>query len=113
MDKLNLKTETGTILNVNSNINDGNYYDNEINDLKKLIDKINKYGNIDIDSITITINPIRFNNETLRKQIKSNNLYNIENWDVSDVTNMNNLFHQCSYFNYDIIQKQTRLLHRK
>jgi hypothetical protein len=44
------------------------------------------------------------NNETLRKRIKQGDFKDIENWDVSNATNMNGLFFdEClSTFNEDI-----------
>ena len=45
---------------------------------------------------------IKFNNETLAERIKSKDFSYINEWDVSEVTNMRRLFDGHSKFNEDI-----------
>jgi surface protein len=47
------------------------------------------------------------NNETLRKRIKQGDFKDIENWDVSNVTDMSHMFALCKSFNRDISKWDT------
>jgi hypothetical protein len=55
---------------------------------------------------------LKLNNETLRKRVKEGDFKDIENWDISNVTNMNGLFfdERFNEFNEDSVTPLVMLL---
>ena len=105
-NKKKIRIDDDIFLNI-SNYNNTQVTNEIINDINNFIRKLRKHQYIKIKNIDVDvdINLIELDNKTIREKIKNKDFKDISYWDVSNVTDMSDLFKSNSginLFNYNI-----------